>query len=135
MFSGCANQERKLGRGINNTMELTRWGEYRKTMEMTALDYEPDYAYTTGAIKGVNRSVGRIGLGLYEVITFPFPTPGHGYDPLFTDTFTPGSVYPDNYKPGLIEDSMFATDSNLGFSGGDFLPFVPGSRFKVFETH
>jgi putative exosortase-associated protein (TIGR04073 family) len=135
LAAGCANQERKLGRGFNNTMEIVRWGEFRRTMESSALDYEPDYAYTTGAIKGTDRTLGRFGLGLYEVLTFPFPNPGHGYDAVCTDTFPPGSAYPDNYKPGLIEDSMFATDSNLGFSGGDLFPMVPGSRFKVFETH
>jgi hypothetical protein len=30
---------------------------------------------------------------------------------------------------------MFATDTNLGFSGGDVAPFIPGSRFRIFDTH
>jgi hypothetical protein len=47
----------------------------------------------------------------------------------------PSPVYPDNYTPDLVEDSTIATDTNLGFSGGDVMPFLPGSRFRVFDTH
>lgn len=136
LFStGCANTERKLGRGMANTLEIVRWGEFRRTVEQSAFSDGPDYAYTTGAVAGFDRTMARTGLGLYEVITCPFPTPGHGYDPLCTDYLAPGPVYPDNYQPGLVEDSMFATDTSLGFSGGDVAPFVPGSRFRVFDTH
>ena len=135
LASGCANMERKLGRGLNNTMEIARWGEFRRTVEQSALDDSPDYAYTTGAIRGFDRTLGRMGLGIYEVVTAPFPTPGHGYDPICTDTFAPEPVYPDTYRPGLVEDAMFSTDTNLGFSGGDLFPMIPGSRFRVFETH
>lgn len=135
MMTGCANCERKLGRGMNNTFEIVRWGEFRRTVEQSALSDGPDYCYTTGVVRGIDRTLARTGLGLYEVITFPFPTPGKGYGPLCTDDYAPGAVYPDNYTPGVVEDSMFATDTNLGFSGGDILPFAPGSRFRVFDTH
>jgi hypothetical protein len=43
-------------------------------------------------------------------------------------------VYPASYKPGILSDSIFATDTALGFSGGDVAPFVPGSRFKIFDN-
>jgi putative exosortase-associated protein (TIGR04073 family) len=135
LATGCANTERKLGRGLSNTFEIVRLGEFRRTMEQSAFSDGPDYCYTTGAIHGFDRTMARTGLGLYEVVTCPFPTPGHGYDPICTDTFAPGPVYPDNYTPGLVEDAMFATDTNLGFSGGDVAPFLPGSRFRVFDTH
>jgi hypothetical protein len=48
---------------------------------------------------------------------------------------TPSPVYPDSYTPNLVEDSSFATDTNLGFSGGDVNPLMPGSRFRIFDTH
>ena len=130
MGTGCANVENKLGRGMSNTMEIVRLGEMRRTVEQTALWEGADTAYTTGFIRGLNRSLARTGIGIYEVITAPFPS----YDPIFTDTFAPGPVYPDNYKPAMVADSMTASDTYLGFSGGDVAPWIPGSRFRVFDT-
>ena len=130
LSSGCAHMENKLGRGIGNTFEIGRQGEFQRSMEQTALFDSPDTAYTTGVIRGVNRTLGRTGIGLWEVVTFPFPP----YHPIGTKHFAEHPVYPDNYAPNLMEDSMFATDTYTGFSGGDTVPFIPGSRFQIFET-
>ena len=130
LASGCANMENKMGRGLGNTFEIVRAGEMRRTMEQTALFDSPDTAYTTGFFRGVHRSLARTGIGIYEVVTFPFPP----YRPVFTKHFAAQPVYPDNYTPNLMEDSMFATDTYTGFSGGDTAPFIPGSRFQIFET-
>ncbi len=124
--TGCAGPEEKLGRGISNVTELARMGEIRRSMEQTALWEGTDKAYTTGVIRGLNRSLARTGVGLYEIITFPFPT----YDPIFLPT---DPIYPDSYTPNLIADSTFGPDAALGFSGGDIAPFIPGSRFRVFD--
>ncbi len=43
-------------------------------------------------------------------------------------------VYPENYRPDVLADSLFYTDSSLGFSGGDVAPMFPGSRFKIFDN-
>ena len=129
--SGCANVENKFGRGMANTFEIVRGGEFRRGVEQTGLFDGPDTAYTTGFVHGLNRSLARTGIGVYEVVTAPFPP----YHPVFTDHFAPGPVYPDNYTPGLIADSMFATDTELGYSGGDVFPFLPGCRFRVFDMH
>jgi len=129
--SGCANVEGKFGRGMANTYEIVRGGEIRRSMEQTALFEGPDTAYSTGFVHGLNRTLGRTGIGIYEMVTAPFPP----YHPIFTDTFAPGPVYPDNYTPGIIADSMFATDTDVGYSGGDVAPFLPGVRFRVFEMH
>ena len=129
--SGCANVENKFGRGMSNSYEIVRGGEFRRTMEQTALFEGPDTAYSVGFVHGVDRTLARTGIGLYEVVTAPFPP----YHPLFTDKFSVGPVYPDNYQPGLVADSMFATDTELGYSGGDVLPFIPGERFRVFDMH
>ena len=150
VLCGCAGPEQKFGRGMNNVTEFVRGGEMRRSMEQTALWEGPDSAYTTGFIRGFNRSVVRTAIGAYEVITAPFPP----YGPLLTSTnrlypdFTVRNksypwggmvlpeytVYPDSYKPGILSDSIFATDTALGFSGGDVAPMVPGSRFKIFDN-
>src|SRR5512144_1826667 len=100
--SGCANGERKFGRGMNNTLEIVRAGEFRRTMEQTALFDSPDAAYTTGFVRGINRTLARTGIGIYEIVTAPFPP----YDPVFTDHFAPAPVYPDSYQPDLVADPM-----------------------------
>ncbi len=131
MATGCANTERKFGRGLSNMMEPVRMGELRRTMEQSALFDGPEAAYTTGFFRGLNRTLARTGVGIYEVVTAPIPP----YDPVLTAYLSPGPVYPDSYRPGLVEDSTFSTDTNLGYSGGDIFPIVPGSRFSIFDTH
>ena len=127
--SGCAQTEKKLGRGMSNMFEVVRWGDFRRTVEQTAYFDDPDTAYTTGAIKGFNKSLTRVGLGIFEIVTAPIPP----YGPLCTNYISPYPVYPDNYKPGLMGDGLFDHDTSLGFAGGDVMPFVPGSRFNVFR--
>ena len=100
-------------------------------MEQTGLFEGPDSAYGYGFVRGINRTFARTGIGVYEVVTAPFPP----YDAVYTDYFAPGPVYPDSYVPNLLEDSMFSTDTNLGYSGGDIMPMVPGSRFRIFDSH
>jgi putative exosortase-associated protein (TIGR04073 family) len=149
---GCAGPEKKLGRGILNATEFARGGELHRSMEQTAMWENTDSAYTTGFIRGFNRSVARTAIGVFEIVTFPFPTPTYDAyltstnriypDPSIRNTSYPfgGMVlseyptYPDSYAPGLIADSIFATDTSLGFSGGDVAPMIPGSRFRIFDN-
>ena len=128
--AGCAGPEQKLGRGIGNTFEIARMGELRRSVEQTAVLDSPDAGYTTGFIRGVDRSVARAGIGIYEIVTFPLPP----YHAVCTRYLTPEPVYPDNYTPGLVSDPMFDTDTYVGFSGGDVMPLVPNSRFHVFDN-
>ena len=98
-------------------------------MEQTGIYNGPDVAYTTGFLHGFNRSLGRTFVGALEIVTAPFPP----YDePMF---FPENPVYPAAYAPGLADDTVFATDINTGFSGGEVAPFIPGSRFRVFDEH
>jgi putative exosortase-associated protein (TIGR04073 family) len=129
--SGCASAEKKLGRGMSNSVEFARLGEMRRSMEQTALFEQPGGHYATGFVHGLTKSLARTGVGVYEIATFPFPP----YGPVFTDYLSPNPAQPDCYQPDIIEDSMFATDTNMGFSGGDVAPYIPGSRFKIFNTH
>jgi putative exosortase-associated protein (TIGR04073 family) len=102
----------------------------RRSIEQSAVLGSPDEGYTTGVIRGFDRSIARTGLGLYEIVTFPLPS----YSPIATQYFSAHPAYPESYKPGLISDPLFDTDTFTGFSGGDIAPFVPGSRFKVFDN-
>jgi len=127
--TGCAGPDQKLGRGLSNTYELVRWGELRQSVEESAIMARPGEGYY-GAVHGFVRSVGRAALGVFEVATFPIPS----YEPILTDSFSPDPAYPETYKPGMPNDPLFHTDTYTGFSGGDVAPFIPGSRFKVFDN-
>jgi putative exosortase-associated protein (TIGR04073 family) len=129
--SGCANVEQKFGRGLANTFEIVRLGELRRTKEQTSLFESPDTGRFTGTVRGISRTIARTGIGIYEIATAPLPP----YGPVFTDHFAPGPVYPDNYAPGMVADAKYDTDTLLGFSGGDVAPLIPGSRFRIFDTH
>ncbi|MFM1769356.1 MAG: hypothetical protein RJA22_1885 [Verrucomicrobiota bacterium] len=146
VFTGCAGPENKLGRGLSNATEFARLGEIRRSMEQTAAWDDARMAPTTGFIRGFNRSVARTGLGLYEVVTFPFPPYGPSFasgkvypDPSIATlrqswgglVLPEKTVYPANYRPGVGTDSMYEADKRLGFSSGDAFPFVPGSSFKT----
>jgi putative exosortase-associated protein (TIGR04073 family) len=130
LTSGCTSAETKMGRGLSNMAEFARLGEIRRSVEQTALFDQPGGHYATGFVRGFNRSLVRTGVGIYEVVTAPFPP----YDPVFTSYISPNPVYPDSYKPDIIDDSLFATDVDTGFSGIDIAPWIPGSRFKIFNT-
>ena len=130
LTSGCAGPEQKLGRGMNNFYEVVRMGEMRRSVEQMSVLDSPGAGYTVGAVRGLDRSLARTGVGVLEVVTFPFPP----YDPMFTRYLTPQPAFPESYKPRLISDSLFDTDTYTGFTGGDVAPFIPGSRFKVFDN-
>ena len=59
LAAGCAGPEKKLGRGLNNLFEFTRFGEINRSMEQTFLWDGESSAYTTGFIRGFNRSLVR----------------------------------------------------------------------------
>lgn len=152
LLAGCAGPEKKLGRGLLNSTEFLRGGEMRRSMEQTALWENSDSAMTTGIIRGFNRSLARTAIGVWEIATFPLPLPS--YDASFTSTsrsYPDASIrnrsypfggmvlseyptYPDNFAPSVIADSVSATDTSLGFSGGDVAPMIQGSRFRIFDN-
>ncbi len=97
LVSGCASAENKLGRGMSNMGEIVRLGEMRRSIEQTALFDQPGAHYATGFIRGLDKTLAREGIGVYEVVTAPFPP----YGPVFTDYLPPNPAYPDNYKPDM----------------------------------
>lgn len=133
LIAGCEGPEQKFSRGLNNTVEFARMGELRRSIEQaTIFDYSGSGGFTDGVFHGINRSFERTGVGLYEVLTFPIPNHSGGdYGPVF---FPADPVYPDSYKPDWLACTTLSPDASLGFAGGDIAPFVPGSRFRIFDN-
>ena len=127
---GCAGPEAKMGRGLSNMTEIVRGGEMNRAIEQGGIFEGTDAGVTTGFVRGVNKTLARTGVGIYEVVTAPFPP----YDPVFTDYLSPRPMYPDAYRPRKWAGPIFDTDSESGFSGGDVAPFFPGSRFRIFDN-
>jgi putative exosortase-associated protein (TIGR04073 family) len=125
---GCSGPEEKLGRGVRNTADIVRMGELRTSVEQTGVWDGPADACTTGVVKGVDKTLARTGLGIYEVITFPIPP----YHPIWTKYLSPEPSQPDNYVSSLPSGPLYATDHYTGFSGGSAFGWVPGSQFNVF---
>jgi putative exosortase-associated protein (TIGR04073 family) len=128
--TGCAKTEQKLGRGIGNMTEFARMGEMQRSVEQTALFEGPEGAYGTGFVRGFNKSLVRTGVGIYEVLTCPFPP----YGPVFTSYITAAPAMPDSHVPGLCALEATSPDIALGFNGGYVAPMVPGSRFFIFSN-
>lgn len=136
LATGCAGAQKKLGRGINNSLEPVRLAEWQRSVEQSKLYDAPQNNGPTAMVNGFTRTMARAGLGIYEIVTFPIPNqfgPAE-YAPIWTDYLAPNPQYPDAYKPGLPDSPLFRTDSSLGFSGGEVAPMVPGSRFRVFDN-
>lgn len=129
LASGCANTESKFGRGLRDATEFARLGEIRRSMEQTYLTDGPEVSYTTGFVSGFTKSLALTGVGVFEMVTAPFPP----YDPLFPDYLSATPVYPDSYSPRIIAGSTYETDTYIGFPGGQIAPFVPGNRFSIFD--
>jgi len=104
---------RKLSRGLTNIFygpaEIPySWNKTRtRDGNVAAAGY--------GIINGAERTLVRIGYGLYEVVTFPFPTHKKGYAPAIPSQFKRGDQGYSEFPP------------NLGFSSEtDFV--IPGNR-------
>jgi len=130
LVTGCAGPENKLGRGLGNTYDIVELSDVRRSMEQAAVFDSPGDAFTTGAIRGFDHEVARVGLGIAEVVTFPIPP----YEPVWTSYVSNDYSGPESYRPGRYSDRMFDTDTYSGFSGGEVTPFIMGSRFKIFDN-
>lgn len=71
---------RKLGRGIANmTSGVT---ETFASLEQVNLSDGNSAQASYGVVRGITRTLVRFGVGVYEVVTFPFPTTKGSYDPV-----------------------------------------------------
>jgi putative exosortase-associated protein (TIGR04073 family) len=63
----------KMGRGVVNV--LTGWIELPKQIQLGTLEHNPVAGAGWGLLKGVGLTVLRMGVGVYEAVTFPLPYP------------------------------------------------------------
>ncbi len=68
--------------------------ELPKTVYYDTLEDGPLYGLTVGVLEGLSWGIARTLVGIYEVVTFPFPAP-EGYRPILTP------VYP--HQPGRTD--------------------------------
>ena len=70
----------------------------------------------------------RTGVGVAEIVTSPFGPYDKGI------MYPAYPRYPDNYTPTPMADTLWDPSTSIGFGpAGDVAPFIPGSRFTVFE--
>lgn len=70
---------RKLGRGLSNIL----FGYTELPIAMQEVNYTEgnSAAFGYGVVRGVGRSLARLGYGVYEVLLFPIPTNNGRYTP------------------------------------------------------
>jgi putative exosortase-associated protein (TIGR04073 family) len=71
---------RKLGRGLSNV--VFGWSEVYPTVAKVNQDEGNFAAAGYGVVRGVGRGFARFGVGLYEVLLFPFPVNRGTYMPI-----------------------------------------------------
>lgn len=76
---------RKLGRGAAN-VAYGMWELPIKIVEVRDTD-GPVAATTLGVVKGLSAALQRTFVGIYEVLTFPFPQPMGTYEPIVNPEF------------------------------------------------
>lgn len=69
---------RKLGRGLSNVILAP--AELFETVRLVNAS-EGNDAIGFGAVKGVGRTLARVGVGVWEILTFPWPTNKGKYTP------------------------------------------------------
>jgi putative exosortase-associated protein (TIGR04073 family) len=70
---------RKLSRSLANI--AYGWAEYPIQWQKVDKEDGNNAAFTSGIVQGTHRTAVRLGYGIYEFATFPFPTYKGGYRP------------------------------------------------------
>ena len=107
-------------------------GEMQHSVEQNAV-FDPPARHATGLIHGFDQSVYRHRAGRLSDRHFPGRQPADA-NQLRAETH---SARERLIRTATIRDCRlsrtFQTDTYTGFSGGDIVPFIPGSRFSVFD--
>jgi putative exosortase-associated protein (TIGR04073 family) len=106
---------RKLGRGIANI--AYGWVELEQTPALMNTAEGNSAAFSYGIVKGIGRTLARFGSGVYDVVTFPFPTYKGSYR-----TVLPGKIpwihggY-EEFPPELGWDSrlIYCTETSTAY--------------------
>ena len=74
---------RKLGRGLGNML----YGSTEILESMSDVNYAEgnSAAFSYGLVRGLGRTFARFGYGLFETVTFPFPTQRGTYQPPYNN--------------------------------------------------
>ena len=83
---------RKLSRSLANI--AYGWSEYPIQWQKVDQEDGNNASFSSAIVQGTHRSVVRLGYGLYEFATFPFPSYKGGYRPPYKvkERFNPGTV-------------------------------------------
>lgn len=105
---------RKLGRGISNI--LFGVTEVYDSFDKILVREGDSAAFSYGVVRGVGRMFFRMGSGVYEVTTFPFPSTRASYRPPYR--LTPPWIHGgyEEFPPELGWDSRF--DYTRSYDGG-----------------
>ena len=78
----CDDPLKKLGRGICNTLTFP----FELFLQVSRVNTSdgPMAGATWGVLKGIGMSCTRLGVGVYEILTFPVPAP-KDYAPILKD--------------------------------------------------
>jgi putative exosortase-associated protein (TIGR04073 family) len=74
---------RKLGRGLGNML----YGSTEIFESMSDVNYAQgnNAAFSYGLVRGLGRTLARLGYGVFETVTFPFPTNHGTYKPPYNN--------------------------------------------------
>ncbi|MDD4278171.1 exosortase system-associated protein, TIGR04073 family [Candidatus Sumerlaeota bacterium] len=86
-----AQSGRKFMRGLTNV--TTFWAEIPKEASRDWQNISPGIGLTVGAGRGTLKACQRFGVGIYEMVTFPWDTPA-----CYQPTMYPETVMEDNYS-------------------------------------
>jgi putative exosortase-associated protein (TIGR04073 family) len=96
---------RKLSRGLNNI--LFGASEIIQQPMMINEREGNNAAFTYGVVRGVGRFFARLGFGIYDVATFPFPSVRGGYKPPYKDAVPWIHGGMEEYPPELGWESRY----------------------------
>lgn len=98
----------KLGRGVTNI--LFGWIELPRNIAREWRRSDPFTGTIVGTFKGIGWTIARTFVGVYEVISFPFPVP-NDYVPIMMPEFVLPTVWGDRLP--LYRDEYMAASSNV----------------------
>jgi len=93
-------QLHKLGRGTVNL--FTGWLEIPKNIAKVWRDTDPFTGLVVGGIEGFGWGIGRTATGIYDIFTFPIPTPAN-YEPLMQPEYITPRIWGATV-PGIAGD-------------------------------
>ncbi len=96
---------RKLGRGISNL--VFGISEFPTTIGKINQDEGNSAAYGYGVVRGVGRSYMRIHAGIFEILTFPFPTYRGTYYPILPSNIPYIHAGYQEFPPELGNESKY----------------------------